>query len=163
MMLAHIVAVAENNVIGNANTLPWNLPEDMKFFREKTKGHAIIMGRKTYESMGKALPHRLNVVVSRQPDFVAPGCVIAANLEAAIDYCRAHSHEWGDEVFIIGGGEIYRQSMMLVDLVYLTRIHQNFAGDTVYPTVNSAQFEEVERRERTEPVSFTFLTYRRKK
>lgn len=165
MILSHIVAAAENNVIGTNNTLPWSIPEDMKFFRDKTKGKALIMGRKTYESVGHPLPHRLNVVVTRQPDFKpeAENVIVQPNLYAAIEYCKGQVSKYGDEIFIIGGGEIFKESMSLVDVIYLTRIHKDFEGDIVYPEVNPKEFELVEQRDRQDPIPFSFLTYMRKK
>lgn len=161
MKLAHIVAASENNVIGVNNDLPWNIPEDMKFFRDKTKGKALIMGRKTFESVGHPLPHRLNVVITRQTDYSseAENVVVVPDLESAIKYCEKVQHKYGDEVFIIGGGEVFRQSLPLVDIIYLTRIHKKYEGDVFYPELPKGMFTEVERRERTEPVPFTFLTY----
>nr|AIA17026.1 Dihydrofolate reductase [uncultured bacterium] len=165
MILSHIVAVAQNDVIGAKNALPWNIPEDMKFFREKTKGKALIMGRKTFESVGHPLPHRLNVVVTRQKDFAsdAPNVVVKPDLASAIEYCRGQTSKYGDEIFIIGGGEIFKESMSLVDVIYLTRIHRDFDGDIFYPQLPSDQFELIEQRDRTEPVPFSFLTYMRRK
>jgi dihydrofolate reductase len=137
----------------------------MKFFRDKTRGKALIMGRKTFESVGHPLPQRLNVVITRQPDYKPPAenVVIQSDLESAIAYCRTQVSKYGDEVFIIGGGEIFKQSMPLVDVIYLTRIHKDFAGDVLYPKVESRDFDLVERRDRDEPVPFSFLTYARKK
>jgi|FLYM01.1.fsa_nt_gi dihydrofolate reductase len=161
MKLAHIVAASENNVIGVNNTLPWDIPEDMKFFRDKTKGKALIMGRKTFESVGHPLPKRLNVVITRQPGFSSPheNVVVVPDLQSAIKHCEKVQHIYGDEVFIIGGGEIFKQSLPIVDVIYLTRIHQKFDGDIFYPDIPKGMFAEVERRERTEPIPFTFLTY----
>lgn len=163
MILSHIVAVSENDIIGADNTLPWNIPEDMKFFREKTKGKCLIMGRKTFESVGHPLPHRLNVVVTRQKGYSPNGAVVFTTVEEAIDYCKKQAKVYGDEIFIIGGGEIFKQTLNIVDIVYLTRIHKPYKGDVVYPTLNPKEFEEVERRERSEPVPFSFLTYKRKR
>lgn len=165
MTLSHIVAAAENDVIGVNNALPWDIPEDMKFFREKTKGRALIMGRKTFESVGHPLPNRLNVVVTRQADykFDAPNVVVKPDLQSAIEYCKTQTSKYGEEIFIIGGGEIFKESMGIVDVIYLTRIHQDFPGDIRYPKVDKKMFELVEQRDRTEPVSFSFLTYVRKK
>jgi dihydrofolate reductase len=165
MTLSHIVAVSQNNVIGANNTLPWDIPEDMKFFRDKTKGRALIMGRKTYESVGHPLPHRLNVVVTRQTDYPTngPSVIVQPDLNSAIEYCRSVVSKYGDEVFIIGGGEIFKESMNIVDVIYLTRIHKDFAGDIRYPEINMKKFDLVERRDRSEPVPFSFLTYIRKK
>lgn len=164
MKLAHIVAASENNVIGVNNSLPWDIPEDMKFFREKTKGRALIMGRKTFESVGHPLPKRLNVVITRQPGYTsdAENVVIVPDLESAIRYCKQVQNIHGDEVFIIGGGEIFKQSLPIVDIIYLTRIHKKYDGDIFYPELPKSQFVEVERRERLEPVPFTFLTYVKK-
>lgn len=162
MIISHIVAASENNVIGKENGLPWHIPEDLKFFKEKTKGHAVIMGRKTYESVGKPLPKRLNVIVTRQKDYQVEGAVVVPSIEEAIDYCRHVTDKWGEEVFIVGGGEIYRQSMPMTNIIYLTRIHENIEGDTTYPDINPLHFEQVEKRDRTEPVPFSFLTYNRK-
>ncbi len=161
MSLSHIVAVSQNDVIGVNNTLPWDIPEDMKFFREKTKGRAIIMGRKTFESVGHPLPHRLNIVITRQQDYKseAPNVIVVANLKAAIEAARAQVSKYGDEIFIIGGGEIFKESMDLVDVIYLTRIHKEFPGDIKYPKVDPAKFTLIEQRDRIEPVPFSFLTY----
>lgn len=165
MTLSHIVAAAENDVIGANNTLPWDIPEDMKFFREKTKGKALIMGRKTYESLGHPLPNRLNVVITRQPSFKSehPSMVIKPDLKSAIEYCQTQTSKYGEEIFIIGGGEIFKESMSMVDVIYLTRIHQDYPGDILYPKVDKKQFELIEQRDRSEPVPFSFLTYMRRR
>jgi dihydrofolate reductase len=165
MTLSHIVAASENGVIGVNGRLPWDIPEDMKFFREKTKNRALIMGRKTFESVGHPLPNRLNVVVTRQEDYKseAPNVVVQPDLESAIEYCRSQVSKYGDEIFIIGGGEIFKESMGIVDVIYLTRIHKIYAGDVKYPPVDENTFELVERRDRTEPVPFSFLTYSRRR
>ncbi|MGE0764570.1 MAG: dihydrofolate reductase [Bdellovibrionales bacterium] len=162
MKLAHIAAADENNVIGVAGKLPWSIAEDLKFFRDTTRGHAVIMGRKTFESLGKPLPNRLNVIVTRQTDFEAPGAAVVESLEAAYHYCREQSAQWGELVFIIGGGEIYQQSLKDVSLVYLTRVHSRYKGDAKYPTLNPSEFKEVSRRERKGEPNYTFLTYERR-
>lgn len=165
MTLSHIVAVSANDVIGVNNDLPWQIPEDMKFFRDKTKGRAMIMGRKTYESVGHPLPGRLSVIITRQKDYQvdSPLAVVQPDLESAIAYAKTQVSKWGEEIFIIGGGEIFKQSMDIVDVIYLTRIHKDFAGDIKYPKVDSEKFELVEQRDRQEPVPFSFLTYSRRK
>ena len=166
MILSHIVAVAENDVIGVNNDLPWDIPEDMKFFRDKTKGKALIMGRKTFESVGHPLPNRLSVIVTRQKDYhptgEGPTVVVKPDLKSAIEFCRSQVSKYGEEIFIIGGGEIFKESLPLVDVIYLTRIHKPFQGDIVYPKLDPREFVEVERRDRSEPVPFTFFTYARK-
>ncbi len=162
--LSHIVAVSANDVIGANNDLPWDIPEDLKFFRDKTKGRALIMGRKTFESVGHPLPHRLNVVVTRQADYdpKAESVIVRPDLQSAIEYCATQTSKFGEEIFIIGGGEIFKESMDLVNVIYLTRIHQDFAGDILYPKVDPSKFALIEQRDRQEPVPFSFLTYARK-
>lgn len=162
MMIAHIVAAAKNNVIGKDNGLPWDIPEDMKWFRERTKGRALIMGRKTFESVGHPLPKRLNVVITRQSDYKVPdGVIVKASLEEAIEYCRPLIDQYHNELFIIGGGEVYKQSLKYVDTVYLTRIHEDVEGDATYPEIPENEFELVEQKDRSEPVNYSFLTYQR--
>jgi dihydrofolate reductase len=165
MSLSHIVAVSENDVIGVNNTLPWDIPEDMKFFKDKTKGRAIIMGRKTYESVGHPLPNRLSVVITRQKDYKvdAPNVILVPDLKTAIAEAEKQVSKWGDEIFIIGGGEIFKESIDMVDVIYLTRIHKSFDGDIKYPKVDPKKFQLIEQRDRTEPVPFSFLTYSRKR
>ena len=163
MILSHIVAAARNDVIGVNNGLPWSIPEDMKFFREKTKGHALIMGRKTFESMGRPLPHRLNIVVTRRGMSTdSPLVVVKPDLGAAIEHARHQISVYGEEVFVIGGGEIFKESLPLVDIIYLTRIHRDYLGDIKYPSLPEPDFDLVERRDRQEPIPFSFLTYKRR-
>jgi dihydrofolate reductase len=134
MTISHVVAMSENRVIGNHGGLPWHLPEDFKFFKRLTMGHAMIMGRKTYESIGRPLPGRLTLVVTRQLGLVPPAqAQYCSSLAAALAAASAARGEWGDEVFVVGGGELYRESMPLVDRVYLTLVHRQVAGDTTYP------------------------------
>jgi dihydrofolate reductase len=160
-MLSHIVAVSENDVIGVNNALPWDIPEDMKFFRSKTSGRALIMGRKTFESIGQPLPKRLNVVVTRQKDFQPDGVIRATTLQEAIEICRQQTKTYGEEIFIIGGGEIFKESMPIVDRIYLTRIHKNFPGDILYPKISLKDFKLVQRDDRDGAIPFSFLVYDR--
>jgi dihydrofolate reductase len=172
MILTHIVACAQNRTIGSHGTLPaWNIPEDMNFFRDTTKGHVMIMGRKTFESFnGRALPHRYHIVITRDPskyNFTAPESspvVFVNSLQEAIQYADRLTKTWGEEVFIIGGGEIYKQSLELdlTDKIYLTQIHQSFEGDTFYPSINENIFKLTNRRDVENPIPFSFLTYKRK-
>ncbi|MBC7370157.1 MAG: dihydrofolate reductase [Bdellovibrionaceae bacterium] len=164
MILSHITAMSQNRVIGTQNTLPWNIPEDMKFFRTKTKGHIMIMGRKTYDSLGgKPLPNRLHIVITRQDlQSQDPMVVYVKTLQEAINHARPLTTQWGDEVFIAGGGEIYAQSMTITDKIYLTVIYQDYEGDTVYPEVPMNLFDLTEKSDRTDPVPFSFLTYTKK-
>lgn len=163
MMLSHIVAAAKNGVIGVNNGLPWSIPEDMKFFKDTTKGKSLIMGRKTFESVGHPLPHRLNVVITRQQGYQPAGAVVVPTLSAAIEYCKTQTDKYGDEIFIIGGGEIFKESMAIVDRIYLTRIHQDFVGDIYYPEIDTNTFELVRQNDRSEPIPFSFLTFERRR
>jgi dihydrofolate reductase len=171
MILTHIVACSENRVIGTQGGLPWDLPEDMKFFRDTTKGHVMIMGRKTFDSFnGKALPNRYHIVVTRDPSKHSfpstekSPVVFVASLEEAVEHARPLTAQWGDEVFIIGGGEIYKQAFAknLTDKVYLTLIHREFPGDTHYPEIDQNLFTLTERRDVELPIPFSFLTYLKK-
>jgi dihydrofolate reductase len=164
MKLSHIVAVAENGVIGSNNDLPWDIPEDMAFFKEKTKGRMLIMGRKTFESVGHPLPKRLNIVVTRNTHYEHPAenVEVVQSVKEGIEYCTHRQQDYGEEIFIIGGGEIFKETMPLVDTIYITKIHKPFDGDIHYPKIDLNQFKLVESRDRTEPVPFTFETYVRK-
>ncbi len=168
-MVAHIVAAAENGVIGREGELPWSIPEDMKWFRDRTKGHALIMGRKTFEAVEHPLPNRLNVVITRQKDYKVKSTTspnspvhVVTTIEEALAYCRERAAQYGNEIFIIGGGEIYHQSVKYVDTIYLTRIHRRYEGDATYPDPDLSQFKLVEQLDRTQPEPFSFLTYKRK-
>ncbi|MGE0173113.1 MAG: dihydrofolate reductase [Oligoflexales bacterium] len=164
MIVSHIVACAENGVIGYQGKMPWHLKEDLRYFREKTMGHAIIMGRKTFESVGKPLPGRFSVVVSRtipKADY-GPTVKFVSSISEALKVCEGLSKEWKDEAFIIGGGELYKQTTDMVDKIYLTLIHQTFEGDTFYPEIKSGEFavEEMQAHD-DQPLPFSFLVYRR--
>ena len=163
MMVSAIAAMAENRVIGRDGGLPWDLPEDMKFFREKTKGHIIVMGRKTFESFPKLLPNRLHVVITRATDYAPAGAVVFNSIEKALEFCRESvtldSEKWGTEVFVIGGGEIYKAALPYTDRIYLTEIHKSVEGDVKFPEFSKATFREIERKPRSEPIPFDFVTY----
>ncbi len=140
-MISIIVAVANNNVIGKDNKLIWHLPADMKFFKEKTTGHCVITGRKNYESIPekfRPLPNRTNIVITRQKDYVAPGAIIVDSIEKALLTAK----NTGDtEIFIIGGGEIYKQSLHFADRVYLTQINHSFEGDAFFPELLNLEWK----------------------
>lgn len=163
MILSHIVAAARNGVIGTQNTLPWDIPEDMKFFRDKTKGHIMIMGRKTFDSFGgKALPNRFHIVVTRQTmKSEVPNVVYVKTISEAVDFARSILRQYPEEVFIIGGGEIYAQTMSIVDRIYLTRIDKDFDGDAKYPVIPKSDFEVTDKSDRESPIPFSFLMYKR--
>ncbi|MCX7675288.1 MAG: dihydrofolate reductase [Bdellovibrionaceae bacterium] len=164
MILAHIAAMAANRVIGKDNGLPWHLPEDLKWFKEKTKGSIMIMGRKTFESLPGHLPDRMHVVISRNPWVTdEEDVVFVKSIEEALKFAKEHFKEWKDEVFVIGGGEIYAQTLPLADRLYLTVIEKNFAGDTHYPEFNERDFNLIEIRKFEKPLPFSIRTYERKK
>jgi dihydrofolate reductase len=159
-MISIIAAMAENRVIGSHNALPWKLPADLRHFRTLTTGHHVIMGRRNYESIGRPLPHRKNIVVTRRSGYTAPGCLVTHSLEEALELAR------GDpEVFIIGGGEIYRQALDRADRQYLTLVHARVAGDTLFPEFDWNEWK-VLSRERHEaddknPHAYSFITLER--
>jgi dihydrofolate reductase len=161
MILSAIAAMAKNRVIGASGDLPWRIPEDFKFFKTKTSGHMMIMGRKTFESLGGPLPNRLHVVITRQKDYAPEGAVVFHTVKEAVDYCRTQTEKWGDEVFIAGGGEIYKEMLPITDRIYLTEIQKDFPGDAKFPEFSKTEFKEVERKHREEPVPFDFVTYER--
>lgn len=153
-----IAAVADNGTIGKDGALPWRIPADLKWFRARTMGHHVVMGRKTWASIGRALPGRTNVVVSRDPELSVPdGVVLVDGLGAAIDRARAAGD---DEVFVIGGGELYRAALPYADRIYLTRIHADVDGDAWFPTIDAADWVEVAREPHLDealPFSFCVL------
>jgi len=157
-MLSLIAAIAKNRAIGKDNHLLWHIPEDFKYFKTLTSGHPIIMGRKTYQSIGKPLPNRTNIIVSRDANYQPDGCIAAHSLEEAIHKATDIDQT---EVFIIGGGQIYEQGMTLADRLYLTIVKGDFAGDTFFPEYS--QFTKViSRREgKDEKYEYEFVTLER--
>ncbi|MGQ0829755.1 MAG: dihydrofolate reductase [Bacteroidota bacterium] len=147
MSISIIVAVAENNVIGKDNALIWHLPADMKFFKEKTMGHCVITGRKNYESIPekfRPLPNRTNIIITRQKNYHAPGAIVVGSVKEAIEKAK----ETGDkEIFIIGGAEIFKQTLYLTDKIYYTRIYHSFEGDTFFPELNTEEWKETSRKD----------------
>jgi len=142
LKLSLIVAVAENDIIGHNNQLIWHLPNDLKQFKHLTTGHCIMMGRKTFDSIGKPLPNRTSIIISRNPDFQIENCITVDSLEKAISKVRELENE---EAFIIGGAEIYRLSLPLVDKIYLTEVHHSFEGDALFPTIDTTVWQETKR------------------
>lgn len=160
-MVSIIVAVAQNGVIGADNKLIWHISEDLKRFKAITTGHPVIMGRKTFESLGRPLPNRRNIVVTRNPHYPEEGFEVADSLGEALGMFSSE-----EEVFVIGGAEIYRQAMPFADRFYLTEVYHDYEGDTYFPQWNKADWELVseERHEHGEkfPHPYAFLDYRRK-
>lgn len=142
MQLSIIVAAAENHVIGRDNALIWHLPADLKHFKVVTTGHTVIMGRKTFESIGRALPHRRNVVISRNSSFKAEGCEVAVSIEQALDWVAEE-----EEVFVIGGGRIYHELWNRACRLYLTRVHTEAEGDTFIPAIDEREWKLVSRED----------------
>lgn len=163
MKLSLIAALATNNVIGRDNQVPWHLSTDLKRFKSLTMGHHLIMGRKTYESVGRPLPGRTNVVITRRTDYAAEGVVVVNTLEEAI---RIAADAGESEAFIAGGAEIYTQAIHRADRMYLTRVHADVEGDTVFPDFDDVSewrlidSEHCEADEKNE-YPFSFLTYER--
>ena len=191
---SHISAVSKNHVIGHKGKLPWHIPKDLAFFHKKTLHKALIMGRKTFESLGNPLPHRLNIVITRQKNFQPSptiknhipiwigdqltggnmdlhlkalqkslAFVVSPSLKSAKAFCSRPEviDQYGKEVFIIGGGEIYKQSLAFVQKIYLTRIHKHYTGDAFYPPLDTSQFKEVKRQDLEGDPSYSFITYER--
>ncbi len=161
MILSHIAAMARNRVIGKNNQLPWDLPEDFKFFKNKTSGHIMIMGRKTFESLPGTLPKRFHIVISRQQITSAEeNVVFVQSFEEALNHAKKIKKDWPEEVFIIGGGEIYKQTLPQTDRIYLTVIEQDFDGDAYYPEFDTKKFTLKETRESSEKsIKYSFRTY----
>jgi dihydrofolate reductase len=157
-MIAIIVAAARNRTIGVDNTLPWRCPEDLKHFKALTMGHHMIMGRQTFESIGRPLPGRTTVVVTRDPELKIEGCLIAHSLPEALKLC-------GNEAFIVGGADIYAQSIDYADILYITEIQQAVSGDAHFPEFDQSKWREVSRDIRTQetpqPLEYHFVTYQR--
>ncbi len=164
--LAMIVAMAENRVIGRDNQLPWHLPNDLKYFKAVTMGKPIIMGRKTFESIGKPLPGRSNIVVTRNPQFTAEGVRLAADVEQAVAIAQEIALAEGiDEVMVIGGGQLYAELLPMVRRLYVTRVHAQVEGDAFFPELDWAQWQLTDREqyaaEGSNPYEYSFNTYRR--
>jgi len=148
MKLSLIVAMAENRVIGRDNTLPWHLSEDLKYFRRTTTGHCIIMGRNTWESIGRPLPNRRSIVVTSNPDYVAEGADVVTSLSAAKALAVELSAELGvNEAFVIGGARLYADALEQAECFHLTRVHAQVEGDTLLPEFDESEWQEVAREE----------------
>ncbi len=138
MIISLIVAASENNAIGKNNQLLWHLPNDLKFFKNTTWGMPVIMGRKTFESVNRPLPGRINIVITRQADWEAAGVTVARDLQDALKKAAETNCK---EAFVIGGGEIYKWALSITDIIYLTRVHVQMEGDTFFPLINEANWE----------------------
>ena len=162
MILSIIVAVADNNIIGKDNRLIWHIPADLKYFKSLTMGAPIIMGRKTYQSIGKPLPGRKSIIITRDNNYSTEGCVVVHSLESAIAAAKEHN-----EAFIIGGEQIYRQAMGFADKIYLTRVYESFEGDSFFPEIDTSIWQLTEQKDNeiddNNKFKYSFLTYNRKR
>lgn len=156
-----IAALAKNRVIGIENRLPWRLPEDLAHFKALTLNHPILMGRKTFESLGRPLPGRTNIVITRNPGYRKDGCLVAASIPAAVALC-----EDADEIFFIGGAELYAQAIPLADRLYLTEVDIEATGDAWFPDYDRSAFREISREPhlgaKGDPLPFDFVVYERR-
>jgi len=159
MTVTIVVAIAENYAIGKNNQLLWHMPADLKHFKQITSGHTVIMGRKTYDSVGKPLPNRRNIIITRQ-DITIPGCEVVKSVDEALELCYNE-----EEVFIVGGAEIYKLAMDKTDRIYLTIIHHSFDADSFFPEIDYMEWKEVSREDHPadekHKYSYSFITLER--
>ncbi len=171
MKVSLIAAMAQNRVIGKENDLPWKLPDDSAYFKQKTSGHTIIMGRKSFEALGKPLPRRTNVVITRQTDFRAEGATVVPSLEAALEVAHpvdvqtepVHRSGGTAEIFVIGGAEIYALALPLADRIYLTEVQKAYDGDARFPEFDKTIWREISRQHHPaddrHETAFDFVVY----
>lgn len=161
-MISIVVAAAQNNAIGYKNQLLWRMPADLKFFKDKTSGHTVIMGRKTYESVGKPLPNRRNIIITRQHDYQVEGAEVVHSVDEALALC-----DLKDEIFIVGGAEIYNMVMDRCDRIYLTLIYGEFEADTFFPPIIQEFWqltsEDYHQADEKNPYDYNFMVYDKKK
>jgi dihydrofolate reductase len=157
MLISSIVAMASNRVIGNRGDIPWKIPGEQKMFKKITLGHTVIMGRKTYESIGRPLPGRTNIVITRQSDYQATGCIVAHDLDSAFQACPPQE----DEAFICGGGQLYQASLPVTDRIYLTVLPREVAGDTCFPEVSENEFKMIKSEYIDGVEPYNFFIYER--
>ncbi|UFH53246.1 dihydrofolate reductase [Spirosoma sp. KNUC1025] len=167
MKISLIAAVAQNGIIGRDNDMPWHLPDDFAFFKRKTSHHAIVMGRKSLEALGKPLRNRTSIVITRNPTFKTEGVTLVNSLDKALaEALNVDKQQYQtNEIFIIGGAEIYKLALPIATTLYLTEIHQAFEGDTYFPEFNKSEWREVSRiphpADERHAVSFDFVEYER--
>lgn len=162
-MISFIFAMDENRLIGKGNELPWRLPEDLKYFKRTTMGHPIIMGRKTFESIGRPLPGRENIIVTRNRDFQWDGCSVFYSIEELLDYCQKYPEQ---EFFVIGGGEIFAKLFPYASRLYMTYIYHQFEGDTYFPLFDRNEWKLVSKeqgkKDEKNPYTYEFRIYERR-
>ncbi|WP_226666745.1 dihydrofolate reductase [Metabacillus litoralis] len=161
-MISLIVAMDEKHLIGKNNELPWRLPQDLAYFKRITMNHKIVMGRKTYESIGKPLPGRENIILTRDPSYQIEGCKILHSIDDILDLAR----NTDENVFVIGGAEIFKEVLPYSDRLYITHIHHEFEGDTYFPKLESSEWESVSTqhgvKDDRNPYEFDFVVYEKK-
>lgn len=157
LVISLIAAMASNRVIGNRGCMPWKIPTELRRFRSTTLGHTVVMGRKTYESIGYALPGRTNIVLTSKVNYQAPGCIIARDLPSAIKICP----EDENEMFVCGGGQLYEEALSIADRIYLSVIHREIAGDVFFPEVPSKIFQKISSEDHEDILSYTLSIYER--
>lgn len=161
-MISLLVAMDQKRTIGKNNDLPWHLPADLAYFKRVTMGHPIVMGRKTHESIGRALPGRPNIIITRDKNYSAQGCRVIHSIEEI----KGIEEKMEDEIFVIGGGQIFKETVQFADLLYITLIEKTFEGDTFFPEINKAEWELVLKekgiKDERNPYDYFFLIYRRK-
>ena len=159
-MITIIAAIAENNALGKDNDLIWHLPADLIRFRKTTTGHHIIMGRKTYESIGKPLPNRTTVIITRNPNYKASGCIVVNSLDAALEIAKED-----DSPFIIGGAQIYKEAIEKVDQLDITEVHYQFEADAFFPEIDTTVWKETKReyfsKDEKNNYNYSFVSYTR--
>lgn len=157
MIISLIAALGKNRIIGNDNSIPWKLPADMKRFRELTTGKPVIMGRKTFESIGRPLPNRTNIVITTDKNYIADGCIVVHSVDEALKAAK------GNEIMIIGGAQIYRQFLPIANKMYLTFIDKNFEGDSYFPEYNKHEWKETSREEHADEngLGYAFVNFER--
>ncbi len=158
MTIIIIAAMAQNRVIGKRNDIPWHIEGEQALFKKITMGHTVVMGRKTFESIGRPLPGRKNIIITRRSDYTPPGCLIAASLDAALAICRDD-----EKIFIAGGGQIYKIALQFADEIRLTVIGREIPGDVFFPEFSDKDFQEISTEKIAEPEPYTIKIYRRKR
>ena len=150
MIISLIAAMGKNRVIGHDNSIPWKLPADMKRFKDLTTGKPVIMGRKTFESIGRPLPNRTNIIITSDKNYKADGCIVVHSVDEALKVAK------GDEIMIIGGAQIYKQFLPIANRMYLTFIDKNFEGDAYFPEYDKHEWKEISREEHVDENSFKY-------
>ncbi len=159
MTISHVVAMAENYVIGKDGKMPWHIPGEQKIFKNLTVGKILILGRKTHESIGRVLPDRTTIIVTRQKDYTVTGAYVVHSIDEALVLAEQLEN---NEIVIGGGGELFAQTLPITDRIYLTVVRRSFEGETVYPKLPKDQFVEISRKEVDASIPYTFIEYHRR-